>query len=65
MKPGSGSSIRYASILMGYPVSAFVLLKIVSHVFVFQPDKWVYLVVILVAHVFSLVYIVRGMNESD
>jgi hypothetical protein len=63
MKESLGKSVRYAYLLMGYPISAFVLLKLAGQVFSFQPDKWVYFVVVLMAHIFSLIYIVRGIND--
>jgi hypothetical protein len=65
MKETLGKSVRYAYLLIGYPLSAFVLLKLTGQVFSFQPDKWLYFVVILIAHIFSLVYIVRGINEPQ
>ncbi len=60
----ANKGLEYASVLMGYPASAFFMLKIVAYFFHFSPPAWVFLVVILTAHVFSLIYIVKGLGSS-
>jgi hypothetical protein len=56
--------IEYASVLFGYPLGAFFGLKFLAWIFGFTPSASMYLIVILVAHVFSLIYIVKGLNKT-
>jgi hypothetical protein len=60
----ASKGLEYASVLMGYPASAFFMLKLAAYLFHFTPPSWVFLAVILIAHVFSLIYIVKGMDSS-
>lgn len=56
--------IEYASVLFGYPLGAFFALKGLAWLLHFTPSLWIFLVVILIAHVFSLIYIVKGLNKN-
>jgi hypothetical protein len=58
-----GSGTKYVSILVSYPVSCFVMVKIAEYFGGFVAPSWVYLLAILVGHVFSLIYIVRGLMK--
>ena len=60
----ANKGVEYASVLMGYPISAFLMLKISAYLFHFTPPTWIFLIVVLVAHAFSLIYIVKGLNSS-
>ncbi|XVJ51082.1 MAG: hypothetical protein HEQ32_02935 [Vampirovibrio sp.] len=58
----SQKGLHYASILMGYPIAAFVLLSGVNLLFQLQLPHWAWLVAMLLAHLFSWVYIIKGLD---
>jgi hypothetical protein len=55
---------KYASVLVSYPVACFVMVKIVEYFGGFSTPSWIYLAAILIGHIFSLIYIARGLIKS-
>jgi hypothetical protein len=60
-----GQSMRYASILIGYPFSIFLAIKAIAFFTPYEPHQWVYFAGILTGHVFSLIYIIKGLSHTE